>query len=1400
MKIKAVSGIMLTLLLIGMSTLAFKIEQVSAVTSPYIAVDPDTISDSTLTPGENFTVSIYTDYDGSDVWAYEFSLTYNPSILHGIELINGDLISLAKSPTATFMSGTFNNTLGELSLTGAFFFYIFPPAPTTSGPGILANVTFTVVGIGNSTIILGDDTRLLGSTDLGTIYDIIHAWNIPDQVGDGYFSNTSPSSQVHNLDTGEDFATIQAAINDPETLNGHTIHVNPGIYSENVDVTKQLNIIGTGAEVTTVEASDPNDHVFYVTANNVNISGFTVKDATGLGKAGVYLYYSNYSRIENINASNNYYGVYLSSSSNNTVSDNNITNNDHGVYLYSSSSNTFSGNTIANSTVHGVHLSSYSKNNTFSGNTITNNTFEGVNLVTSSNNTVSENTITDNRHGVHLSSSSSNTFSGNTIANSTDKGVHLVSSSNNTFSGNTIANSTDKGVCLSSSSDNKFYHNNFVDNTQQVYINAPGYPNFWNSTYPIGGNYWSNYTGVDLYSGPNQDEAGSDGIGDTPHILDTWNQDNYPYINLWGPIHNINTTLNYWTIQEAVDAIETSNGHTIQVDAGTYIENVDVTKQLNITGAGADVTTVEASDPNDHVFYVTANNVTITGFTMKDATVGGKAGVYLYYSDYSRIENVSVSNNYNGIYLSFSKNSILTGNTASNNNWAGIVLESSSNNNVLSGNTASNNFFCGIRLSGSNNSILTGNTASNNSYGIRLSGSSNNTLTDNNVSSNNNFGICLTSSSNNVLSGNTASNNAYGIFLESSSNNNVLSGNTASNNAYGIVLGGSSNNNLTGNTASNNLYNFGVSGSASSHFNNYVDTSNTVDGKPIYYLIGATNAVYDAQTNVGTIYLINSNNITIKDLTLTKNLFGVVFFNTTNSKIENVTASNNVYGIWLRFSSNNNLTGNTASNNVCGIWLRFSSNNNTLSGNTASSNNAYGIHLKSSSNNNVLSGNTASNNGYGIFLESSSNNNVLSGNTASSNNNYGIYLSGSINNNLTGNTASNNYYGIFLGFSSNNNLTGNTASNNYYGIFLESSSNNNVLSGNTASSNNAYGIHLKSSSNNNVLSGNTASNNNYGIHLRFSRNNNLSGNTVSNNNYGIRLRDYSSNNIISGNNITNNDDGIYLADSSNNKFFHNNFVENIQDVYDMSWESPWVPPSINTWDNGYPSGGNYWSDHVTVDDCRGVNQDELGSDGIVDEPYIIDDDNRDNYPLVEPWSPVISVTIDIDPDTLNLKRKGKWITCHIELPEGYDVSDIDVSTVMLNGEIQAESHPTEIGDYDGDGIPDLMVKFNRAALTSHIYHALGIRHGNGTLTITGQLTDGTTFEGSDTIKVMFGGDADLSGFIDLTDFQIWANNYGKYSGEWSSDVNPDFDSNDFVELTDFQIWAANYGATVPSPP
>ncbi len=97
----------------------------------------------------------------------------------------------------------------------------------------------------------------------------------------------------------------------------------------------------------------------------------------------------------------------------------------------------------------------------------------------------------------------------------------------------------------------------------------------------------------------------------------------------------------------------------------------------------------------------------------------------------------------------------------------------------------------------------------------------------------------------------------------------------------------------------------------------------------------------------------------------------------------------------------------------------------------------------------------------------------------------------------------------------------------------------------------------------------------------------------------------------------------------------------------------------------------------------------------------------------------ISADIEIHPETLNAKSKGKWVTCIIELPEGYDYMDIDPSTVYLEGDIPAEK-PVFTGH-------SLNVKFNRAELIEKL------NPGEETLTVTGELTDGTLFSGTDTI-------------------------------------------------------------------
>ncbi|UCG70880.1 MAG: PKD domain-containing protein, partial [Thermoplasmata archaeon] len=113
------------------------------------------------------------------------------------------------------------------------------------------------------------------------------------------------------------------------------------------------------------------------------------------------------------------------------------------------------------------------------------------------------------------------------------------------------------------------------------------------------------------------------------------------------------------------------------------------------------------------------------------------------------------------------------------------------------------------------------------------------------------------------------------------------------------------------------------------------------------------------------------------------------------------------------------------------------------------------------------------------------------------------------------------------------------------------------------------------------------------------------------NNDGIIIT--SPNNNITDNNISSNINvGISLGVSSNNKIYHNNFINNTIQAEDGTGNG-------NQWDNGYPSGGNYWSNHLPIiDNFKGPLQDIPGPDGIHDFPYEIDTDSADRYPLAMP--------------------------------------------------------------------------------------------------------------------------------------------------------------------------------------
>jgi parallel beta-helix repeat protein len=435
----------------------------------------------------------------------------------------------------------------------------------------------------------------------------------------------------------------------------------------------------------------------------------------------------------------------------------------------------------------------------------------------------------------------------------------------------------------------------------------------------------------------------------------------------------------YTKIQDAID--NATSGDTIEVHAGSYFENVNITRKITLRGIGMPV--VDAGG-NGNVITLSENGIRLEGFTATES-----AGY--------RIQQLP---------------------------GAGILV--TSNNNTLTGNNASNNGI-GIYMSGSNNTLI-GNSASNNYYGK--------------YSNDAGDGIRLVSS-NNTLIDNIASNNGeYGIYLSGS--NNTLIGNNASNNGdYGIILSFSTKNVLKNNVMKGNNFNFELDGNSDSYFDNQIDATNLVDGKPVYYIKGVRDTVYDSSTNAGTFYCINCWNVTIKDLNLNKNYYGVFFWNTNFSKIQNVKVYKNYDGIGMEFCNNTWLMDNEASDNEYGIYLQ-DSNNNTIIGNYAANNHWDGIILFPSSNNNTLSGNNALNNSWnGISLSSNSNNNMLIGNIASNNRNNGIELDSSSNNTLSDNNALYNYYGIHIMYSSNNTVIGNIAANNYpHGIYLYSSSNN----------------------------------------------------------------------------------------------------------------------------------------------------------------------------------------------------------------------------------------------------------------------------------------------------------------------------------------------------------------------
>jgi parallel beta-helix repeat protein len=166
------------------------------------------------------------------------------------------------------------------------------------------------------------------------------------------------------------------------------------------------------------------------------------------------------------------------------------------------------------------------------------------------------------------------------------------------------------------------------------------------------------------------------------------------------PVHNINTGLNYATIQEAINANETLNGHTILVDAGIYYENVVVNKTISIIGQNKWTTIIDGNNTGEAV-DIKSNNAQVSGFTI---TNGNGANVYIgnnwHQFHYFRVEGVVVKDN-----------------LICNSTW-GVYVDTGNDGNYVEGNSIQSHSDYGIILVASSDNVIVNNTVVNNHGGV----------------------------------------------------------------------------------------------------------------------------------------------------------------------------------------------------------------------------------------------------------------------------------------------------------------------------------------------------------------------------------------------------------------------------------------------------------------------------------------------------------------------------------------------------------------------------------------------------------------------------------------------------------------------------------------------------------
>jgi parallel beta-helix repeat protein len=338
-------------------------------------------------------------------------------------------------------------------------------------------------------------------------------------ISNNYFSNNEWGLYLDN--TGENVIKSNNFTNDGIFIESGQLRYWNTHYIENNSINGKP-IYYFKNESSILVSSDAGQ-IILANCSYINISGFNISNVV----VSVILGFSDHINISNNSLhTNNWYGIFLKRSFFTNIDNNKIYYNKyHGIYLGSDISlplfNNISNNIIFSNDLYGIYIKSY--NNSIFNNIIYNNTI-GISFYGSmaTNNFIYNNSIHDQQYGIYSDWAGPNFIYRNSIFN------HQY------------------GISLDSSDRVLIYNNNLENNTNNAIDDR--WRNFWNYSYPIGGNYWDIYTGSDNYKGPNQNIPGSDGIGDTPYVIDADSQDNYPLMKTYEPLENYTILNRGWNL------------------------------------------------------------------------------------------------------------------------------------------------------------------------------------------------------------------------------------------------------------------------------------------------------------------------------------------------------------------------------------------------------------------------------------------------------------------------------------------------------------------------------------------------------------------------------------------------------------------------------------------------------------------------------------------------------------------------------------------------------------------------------------------------------------------------------------------------------------------------------------